>query len=208
VPVSSGVASVLYERLVTVFQMGVLGGWLAAAVFLPAAAVAGLSAVAVAVLLAPWWLSILTQRLHRSEYSDGRSGIVAGVLRAVVRLQDLGLSFRVAAVFTSLTLGVFLLSGFQILLIAWGVGAGLALWVAVSAYCLSQLAGSVSTLPFGLGATDVVVISLLTAAGMGAVSAAAITILLRLATTLPLGIAGAIGLLVLGRPSLPAGNQP
>jgi uncharacterized membrane protein YbhN (UPF0104 family) len=62
----------------------------------------------------------------------------------------------------------------------------------------------VSTLPFGLGATDVVVISLLTAAGVGAVSAAAITILLRLATTLPLGIAGALGILVLGRPRIPA----
>jgi len=128
---------------------------------------------------------------------------MAGALRATVRLQDLGLSFRVAVVFTALTLGVFLLSGFQILLLAWGVGAGLALWVAVSAYCLSQVAGSVSTLPFGLGATDVVVISLLTAAGLGAVSAAAVTILLRLATTLPLGIAGALGILILGRPRIP-----
>lgn len=208
VPVSAGVAAVLYERLVTVFQMGVLGGWLATAVFLPAAAVAGLSVVALVVLLAPWWMSVLTRRLHRTEHTGGRPGIVAGLLRALVRLQDLGLSLRVAVIFTSLTLGVFLLSGFQILLIAWGVGAGLALWVAVSAYCLSQLAGSVSTLPFGLGATDVVVIGLLTATGMGAVSAAAITILLRLATTLPLGIAGAIGILILGRPRLPDGDQP
>jgi len=203
VPVSSGVAAVLYERLVTVFQMGVIGGCLAAAVFLPGLAVAGLSAAALAMLFAPWWISLATRRAHRIETVDGRRGLMAGALRATVRLQDLGLSFRVAVVFTALTLGVFLLSGFQILLLAWGVGAGLALWVAVSAYCLSQVAGSVSTLPFGLGATDVVVISLLTAAGLGAVSAAAVTILLRLATTLPLGIAGALGILILGRPRIP-----
>ena len=207
VPVSAGVAAVLYERLVTLFQLGVIGALLATGVLLPAAAVVGLSAVAVGLLLAPWWLSVLTRRAHRTEFADGRGGIVAGALRALVRLQDLGVSLRVASVFTALTMGVFVLSGVQIVLLAWGVGAGLALWVAISAYCLSQVAGSVSTLPFGLGATDVVVISLLTAAGVGAVSAAAITILLRLATTLPLGIAGALGILVLGRPRIPAEAQ-
>jgi uncharacterized membrane protein YbhN (UPF0104 family) len=207
VPVSAGVAAVLYERLVTLFQLGVIGGLLAGGVLLPAPAMAGLSLIAVALLFAPWWVSLVTRHAHRTEFAGGPKGIVAGALRALVRLQDLGLSLRVAAIFTALTMGVFLISGFQILLLAWGVGASLALWVAISAYCISQAAGSVSTLPFGLGASDVVVVSLLTAAGIGVVSAAAITILVRLVTTLPLGVAGALGILILGPPRIPTGAQ-
>jgi hypothetical protein len=40
------------------------------------------------------------------------------------------------------------------------------------------------------------------------VGAAAVTILLRLATTLPLGLAGALGILVLGRPRIPVEATP
>ncbi len=102
---------------------------------------------------------------------------------------------------------VFVISGFQLLLLAWGVGVSVGLGVVIAAYCLSQSVpafGPSSTLPFGIVASDAVTTALLVAGGVAKVDAVVVTLLVRLAMTLPLGIAGAIGILVLGRPRLPA----
>ena len=201
VPVSAGLATVLYERLVTLLQMAVIGGVLAAALFLAPLAVAGLAVAGLVVLALPWWASLLT-RGSRPEEVPATRGLRWGLLRALLQLHDLGASARLTTAFTGYTLVIFAISGVQILLLAWAVGAGVAVTVAVAAYCISQVAGSVSTLPFGLGAADLVTIGLLTAGGVGHPAALVITILVRLAMTLPLGIAGALGILFLGRPRI------
>ena len=204
VPVSAGVAVVIYERLVTLAQMGAVGGVLAAAVYLPPAAVLGIAAAALVVLAGPWWLSLVTRHYSGPGLGVGRRGLVGGLLRSLDQLQELGRSARLTALFAVITLLVFVISGLQVLLLVWGVKAAVGLGVAVAAFCLSQVAGSVSTLPFGIGATDVVTIALLVAGGVPRLDAVAVTVLVRLVMTLPLGTAGALGILILGRPRLPA----
>jgi uncharacterized membrane protein YbhN (UPF0104 family) len=201
VPVSAGVATVLYERLVTLMQMAVVGGVLAAAIFLPLPAAAGLAVAGLAVLALPWWASLLTRGTRPEELPTTRN-LRGGVVRALFQLHDLGASARLTTVFAAYTVVIFAISGLQILLLAWAVGAGLAFTVAVAAYCISQVAGSVSTLPFGIGAADLVTIGLLTAGGMGHPAALVVTVLVRLVMTLPLGIAGAVGIMLLGRPRI------
>jgi len=203
VPVSAGVATVIYERLVTIVQLGVVGGVLAAAIYLPPAAVAGLSAAGLVVLAAPWWVSLATRHFLRTELPAGRHGVLAGIVRSLVRLEELGLAVRVGAIFALYSLLVFVISGLQVLILVWAVGAGVSLSVAIAAYCISQVIGSLSTLPFGIGAADVTTAALLVAGGLGKVDAVAVTVLVRLAITLPLGIAGAIGISLLGRPRIP-----
>jgi uncharacterized protein (TIRG00374 family) len=203
VPVSAGVAVVVYERLVTLTQLGLVGGVLAASVYLPPAAVAGLGTVALVLLAAPWWLSLLTRRFAPREQAARRTGLVGGLLRALVDLEELGLSARLTGLFALCTLLVFAFSGLQIMVLASGLGVGLGLGVAIAAYCASQVAGSISTLPFGIGASDAVMVGLLAAGGLARVDAAAIALLVRLAITLPLGMAGAAGILALGRPRIP-----
>jgi len=70
------------------------------------------------------------------------------VLRSLVQLEELGLAPRLGAVFAFYSLAVYAVSGFQILLLVWGLGAGVTLGVAIAAYCVSQVIGSLSTLPF------------------------------------------------------------
>jgi uncharacterized membrane protein YbhN (UPF0104 family) len=204
VPVSVGVAVVVYERIVTLLQLGVVGGVLAAVVYLPAAAALGLGAAGVVALAAPWWVSLLTRRFLPPTAAQGRHGVVGGIFRSLTRLEEMGVSARLTALFAACTLLVFLVSGLQVVVLAWSIGATAGLGVAIGAYCISQVAGSVSTLPFGIGASDAVMVGLLVAAGTLRLDALAITVLVRVAMTLPLGIAGAGGIVALGRPRIPS----
>jgi uncharacterized membrane protein YbhN (UPF0104 family) len=86
-------------------------------------------------------------------------------------------------------------SALQIELLAGGVGVALPLWVAAAAFALSQVVGSASSLPFGIGPADAVLVAFLVHAGTGSGGALAITLLTRLAVTVPLGLAGAIAYL-------------
>ncbi|HXZ99741.1 MAG TPA: lysylphosphatidylglycerol synthase transmembrane domain-containing protein [Candidatus Binatia bacterium] len=203
VPVSTGVAVVIYERLATLLQLGVVGGVLAATVYLPIPVVVGVAAAGAIFLVAPWWVSLLTRRFIPAT-AGRRPGLVGGFARALVQLERLGLSLKVTAVFAVLSLAVFVVSGLQVLLLVWGIGFGANLGVAIAAYCVSQVAGSISTLPFGFGATDAVMLGLLMAGGLARVDAVAVTVLARLVMTLPLGAAGAASIMLLGRPEIPA----
>ena len=200
VPVEAGVAAALYERVVSIALMGIVGGALAALIYLPLPAAAGLAVAAAALLVAPWWIVRAVRRALPGGAARSRAGLIGGGLRAAGRLEELALSGRVVAGFAGLTLAVFLVSGLQILLLAHGVGASVPLDVAVAAFCISQAAGSVSALPFGAGAGDVVTIALLQAGGAGLAGATAVDVLVRLAVTLPLGLAGSGAILLLGRP--------
>lgn len=196
VPIRDGVSAVFYERVVSFLLLcavGValgaflvpVGGWMTA---LAASAVAGVAL-----------LSGLLVAARRSAWVHGR--LSRRVREAITRLGTLIGSAEVAARFTAITLAIFVVSGIQIQLLAAGLGSAVPLWVGVAAYCLSQAAGSLSTLPFGLGVTDVVVVALLVAAGLDAPTAAATMLLTRVAVTLPLGLAGAAAYAVLGRQS-------
>lgn len=194
IPIRDGVSVVFYERVVSflllcstgaglsAFLVSV-GGWLTALVVSAIVSALGVAAVLV--------LARRSSRAHRRLSRRVREGLA--------RLGVLVASPAVAARFTALTLAVFVLSGLQIVLLTAGLGAAVALWVGIAAYCLSQAAGSLSTLPLGLGVTDVVVVALLVAAGLDASAAAATMLLTRLAVTLPLGLAGASAYALFGR---------
>ena len=207
VPVSAGVATVVYERLVTIVQLGIVGGVLAAAIYLPALDTAGLAVAGLVLLASPWWASVITRHFFTTGIPPERHGLVGGILRSLVQLEELGLAPRLCAVFAFYSLVIFAVSGFQILLLVWGLGAGVTLGVAIAAYCVSQVIGSLSTLPFGIGAADVTTAALLVAGGLTKVDAVAVTVLVRVAMTLPLGIAGAVGIMLLGRPRIPEGDD-
>lgn len=68
-----------------------------------------------------------------------------------------------------------------------------------AAYGLAIVAGRLSSLPFGLGATDVVLVVLLQAQGVDPATAGAAALLLRLVDTLPLGIVGTLSWVYLSR---------
>jgi len=111
------------------------------------------------------------------------------------QLWRLGGEARLTVRFTLLTIAVVMVSGFQIALLADGVGVTLPLWFAAAAFALSQVVGSVSSLPFGIGPADAVLLAFLVHTGATAEDALAITLLTRLAVTAPLGLAGAIAYL-------------
>jgi uncharacterized membrane protein YbhN (UPF0104 family) len=79
------------------------------------------------------------------------------------------------------------------------VDVSLPFWTAAAAFTLSQVIGSASSLPFGIGPADAVLIALLVHAGTAPDDALAISLLSRLTVTVPLGLAGTAAYLRLGR---------
>lgn len=195
IPVRDGVSVVVYERVVS-FVLLCAAGAVLASLLVPLGGWAIPLIISGALLLGA--LAYLGVRSRRHVARPG--GRFSERVRAVIaRFGELVTAPRLAARFTAITLAVFVLSGLQIVLLCAGIGSTLPLWVAVAAYCLSQAAGSLSSLPFGLGVTDAVVVGLLVAAGLDVPAATATMLLTRVAVTLPLALAGAGAYLVIGR---------
>ena len=95
-----------------------------------------------------------------------------------------------ATAFIATTLAIFVLFAAQLWLVLAALGSPLSLVGVWAALGLSIVAGVISALPFGLGAADVVLVVLLGAQGLPATDAGAAALLLRLTSTLPLGIVG------------------
>jgi uncharacterized protein (TIRG00374 family) len=91
--------------------------------------------------------------------------------------------------FCALSTVIFAISGAQVWLLVIALGGAVPYLVAIAAYCISQVAGSVSSLPFGLGTGDAILVLILAQAGVAAHVGAAAAILLRLTTTLPIAVA-------------------
>lgn len=109
------------------------------------------------------------------------------------------------AVFAATTALVFAAYTVQLCLVASSVGITLDPVAAWGALGLATVAGVLSLLPFGLGATDLVLASLLASLGVPPSAAAAIAFGYRLVSTLPLGILGTASYIWLSA-RLPAGG--
>ncbi|HET7677772.1 MAG TPA: lysylphosphatidylglycerol synthase transmembrane domain-containing protein [Candidatus Limnocylindrales bacterium] len=109
---------------------------------------------------------------------------------------------RRATVFAISTAAVLACYTAQLWLVAWAVGVTLDPIAAWAILGLGITAGVLSLLPFGLGATDVVIVGLLGTQGVPPLEAAAITFGYRLVSTLPLGVAGGLSYALLAA-SLP-----
>jgi uncharacterized membrane protein YbhN (UPF0104 family) len=199
VPLTPGMVTVLYERIFSFGQLLVLGAAFMAPLVLSGPALVAAAAGAVGLLTVPWLVPRLARPLGSSGVpgSPGWRGRLAHASGQLWRLAGDG---RLSLRFTALTLAVVAVSALQIELLAIGVEVGLPIWTAAAAFALSQVIGSASSLPFGLGPADAVLIALLAHAGMGPDGPLAITLLMRLTVTVPLGVAGAIAYLRLGRP--------
>jgi uncharacterized membrane protein YbhN (UPF0104 family) len=80
----------------------------------------------------------------------------------------------------------------QLCLVATSLGVGLDPLAAWGALGLAITVGVLSFLPFGLGATDLVLVTLLGTLGMDPPTAAAVVFGYRLSTTVPLALAGSV----------------
>jgi uncharacterized membrane protein YbhN (UPF0104 family) len=204
VPLTPGMVTVLYERIFSFGQLAVVGS----ACIAPFAFGGGLLAVAPAggafLLAAPWLLARLIGAGSDADQTAASSGVSSGwrdrLVHAAGQLWRLAGDGRLSLRFTALTLAVVTVSALQIELLASGVGIALPLWIAAAAFALSQVIGSASSLPFGIGPADAVVVALLVHAGIGPAGALAITLMSRLTVTVPLGLAGALAYMRLGRP--------
>jgi uncharacterized protein (TIRG00374 family) len=168
-----------------------LGGW-------PLRAVALASIVLVAAPYIGARLGLLDMavqlvgRLPVLRRKERLAATVAEAVDALARHPMLQLRFCI------LTAIVFVLSGMQIWVLVVSVGAAAPFSADIAGYCLSQVGGSLSTLPFGLGAGDTVLVVLLIRAGLAAQAAAAIAVLLRLSTTLPMALCAILTWIHLG----------
>ncbi|MGH7723111.1 MAG: lysylphosphatidylglycerol synthase transmembrane domain-containing protein [Candidatus Dormibacteria bacterium] len=201
VPLTPGVVTVLYERIFSFGQLMVLGAVCLAPSVLGGAALAAAVAGAVCLLTLPWLVPRLGRAVAEAVERRGAGGWRSRLALAAGRLWRLAGDGRLTLRFTILTVAVVAASAVQIEVLGAGVGVALPIWTAAAAYTLSQVIGSASSLPFGLGPADAVLIALLVHAGAGPAGALAITLLTRLTVTLPLGLAGALAYLRLGRPT-------
>jgi uncharacterized membrane protein YbhN (UPF0104 family) len=110
--------------------------------------------------------------------------------------------------FLAWTAAVFVAFAVQLWLVLVALGVEVPLAGAWAALGLATIAGVLSALPFGLGATDLVLTGLLVQLGVDPSVAAAATLLLRATVTLPLGLVGTASWIALNRGSeaTPAGT--
>jgi uncharacterized membrane protein YbhN (UPF0104 family) len=201
VPLTPGVVTVLYERIFSFGQLVVLGAVCLAPFVLGGLALAAAVLGAVCLLALPWLIPRWARRPPQVTGGGDARGWRARLALAAGQLWRLAGDGRLSLRFTALTVAVVALSAVQIQLLSAGVEVTLPIWIAAAAFALSQVIGSASSLPFGIGPADAVLIALLVHAGTSPSDALAISLLSRLTVTVPLGLAGAAAYLRLGRPA-------
>jgi uncharacterized protein (TIRG00374 family) len=200
VPLHRGVSVVLFERL---YSMGLfcVSGLLALSFtgLLPDWLVAPVAILLVVAMFGP----LILVRLFNIPV--GRiTGVLPGfVQRRLIGLDEAGDTFeqlwrspRVAAWFVPLSLVTFGILLAQFWIIASATGTGVSPHEAWVVLVVAALAGMASGLPFGLGAGDAVMVSLLTAYGADVTEAGAAVILTRILINLPSGLLGMAAYLI------------
>jgi uncharacterized protein (TIRG00374 family) len=134
--------------------------------------------------------------LRRLAEARGPEGRFARLAQAVAGVDDaLALAIssgRTSLMFVATTSAVAACFAIQLSLVLMALGVRLDPVSAWAVYGLGAVAGILSGLPFGLGATDVVITLLLGVVGVPVAVSGASVLLLRAVQTLPLGIAGTI----------------
>ena len=184
-PVEAGLALVVFERSMSLYLLVITTGCAGAMLALPGPAAPVLAGAAVLFMAVP----LAAGRAFGSQASGapeagGSFAVRASRLMRTVGalLHDPGLYVRWGAC----TLAVFALNGLQVWLVADSLHAsasGLDAWTALGT---SQLAGIASLLPFGLGASDGSLAAVLGKLGSTLQEGAAVAVLVRMTSTLPL----------------------
>jgi glycosyltransferase 2 family protein len=210
VPLRTGAAVVTFERLYSLFLLvavsvllislprhGVIG-WVGVAAGLVLAAFAPLLFELMPSSLERWAMGKLVRGRFLGRFAEGAQGMLDS-FRALMRAP-------VLLAWTSfITLAIFVAGGAQIWLVIDALSHRVPITQAVAAYATSQVAGILSTLPFGIGSADAILVTVFAGYGVTVSLAATVAVLLRAVTTLPQGLAGLAGYLLVEKPeALPA----
>ena len=204
IPLRTGAAVVMFERLfsfglmivsavaLVVFLRYGIAGWVVIAASLAAATVAPFVVERLAPRLERWALAKVTGGRQLSRYSEGALGM-AETLREMMGAPSL----LVRASIVSLV--IFALSGIQVWLLLQGLGIHVDVAQATAVFATSQVGGTISTVPFGIGSMDAVMVTVLATYGVTVATSATVAVLLRGASTLPQAIAGLVAYYALNR---------
>jgi uncharacterized membrane protein YbhN (UPF0104 family) len=202
VPVAQGIGVVFFERLFSFFLVGL--SCLLALTWTDEAP-AWLGPVALPLLLAACLAPTACAALAPAAAGVFPAGRLARLLPDRIRqhveessatLSRLWTDLAVVAGFVFLSAGVFLAMGLQFWLLPEALGQGISLQEAYVVLTASAMAGFLSGLPLGLGATDAVMFSLLRAYGVETTEAGQIVILNRVLINLPGGLFGLTAYLI------------
>ncbi len=204
-PLSQGVAVVLYERLYSSFLLGVVGllaltwtgilPWMISAVLVP------LILTASALPPLAYWAArsfgvrLPLSRLKRLVPGRLRDRLLDASRESGTTLSQLFLSPRLAVSFCLTTYLTFLIMAAQFWVLVHEVTPGVSLSEAWVILVTSNVVGILSGLPLGLGVTDAVMVSLLGVYGVGVPASATVVILMRGLINLPTGILGLLAYL-------------
>ena len=203
-PLSQGVAVVLYERLYSSFLLGVAGLlaliWSGILPWMVSAALMPLILTASALPPMAYWAARsfgarLPSRLERLVPGRIRDRLPDTSRESGTAMSQLFLSPRLALSFCVTTYLTFFIMMLQFWVLVQEVTPGVSFSEAWVVLVASNLAGILSGLPLGLGATDAVMVSLLGVYGVGVPASATVVILMRGLINLPTGILGLLAYL-------------
>lgn len=205
VPLRVGAAVVTFERL---YSLGLLVAVSVLLILLPRHSVAGWIGVAIGLALATfapllfemtpptferWAMGKLGRGRLLGRFAEGAQ-VMLEQFRALMRAPIL------LAATSAVTLAIFVAGGVQIWLVLDSLGHLVPITQAVAASTTSQVAGIISTLPFGIGSQDAILVTVFAGYGVTVSLAATVAVLLRAVTTLPQGLTGLAGYLLIEKP--------
>ncbi len=205
VPVRVGAAVVTFERLYSLFLMvavsvllilfprhGVIG-WILVAIGLGIATVAPLLFELMPTSLERWALAKLGKGRVMGRFQEGAS-VMVDQFRKLMKAPLL------LAWTSALTLINFIAMGAQLWLVMLSLAHRVPITQAVAANSTSQVAGIISTLPFGIGSQDAILVTVFAGYGVTVSLAASAAVLMRATTTIPLALAGLAAYLMVDKP--------
>jgi len=212
VPIRVGAAVVTFERL---YSLGLLVSVSVLLILLPRHGVLGWVGVGLGLVLAtfaPLAFEMMPPTFERWAMGKLARGRLLGRFAegAQVMLEQFRALMRAPLLLTAtsaVTLVIFILGGAQIWLVLDSLGHLVPITQAVAASTTSQVAGIISTLPFGIGSQDAVLVTVFAGYGVTVSLAATVAVLLRAATTLPQALAGVAGYMLVEKPDVRAAME-
>jgi len=207
VPVRVGAAVVTFERLYSLFLMVALSvllilfprhgviGWILVAIGLGIATFAPLLLELMPTTLEQWALAKVGRARFMSRFKEGAS-VMVDQFRNLMR-SPLLLGWT-----SALTLVNFIAMGAQLWLVMLALAHRVPITQAVAANSTSQVAGIISTLPFGIGSQDAILVTVFAGYGVTVSLAASAAVLMRATTTVPLALAGLAAYLMVDKPAI------
>ena len=189
VPFETSVVTIIYERLLAFYLMGLSTATLLVRAAAPEVLQLPVLAAGATLCLLPWLLALALTPVLNSPIRTGNSlpaRILRSTLAAAVRVQLLMRDLDLLVRCTLVNAATLFLLALQLWLLAKGVAGGIAFDEAWIALGVSMMAGVASLVPFGLGALDGSMAAVLDAQGMTLEQGGLVALLIRATATLPL----------------------